>query len=204
MSIYDILMSPLEKRILGDLRRSLIPRARGQVLEIGVGTGVNFPNYDWQKITAFTALDLQVDPAARHRAPALVRFLAGTAERLPFADGSLDTVVATLVFCTVPDLPTTLAEIRRVLKTDGSLLFIDHVLPEDKKMAALFRTANRVWPHLAHGCNLTRGIHREIAAAGFSIAPAGSAAHQIFRWGVARPLIIGSNPENDDAQAKGR
>lgn len=188
MNLYDRLMAPLENKFLAALRRLLIQQADGHILEIGVGTGANFRFYNWPQVASLTALDRQIDAAARSTAPPMVRFTEGSALQLPFTDGSFDTVVETLVFCTVPDLQRSLAEVKRVLKSDGRLMFIDHVLPENKMLAAFFKAANILWPHLANGCSLTRQIQQEIISAGFCLESSGSRGAAVFRWGIARPL----------------
>lgn len=197
MNLYDLLMYPLEKIYLADIRCALLQKASGHILEIGVDTGANFACYDWKSVASLTALDMTIDPDARLRAPATVRFTTGTAQQLPFADNSFDTVVETLVFCSVPDLQKSLAEVKRVLKEDGRLMFIDHVLPENKMLAAIFKGANSFWPRLAHGCNLNRQIEQEILAAGFQFIPAGCRRTAVFRWGTAAPLPSALNSALD-------
>lgn len=186
MSIYDRLMKPLEARVLADMRRELIGYAYGDVLELGAKTGSNFKYYDSKRITSLIASDLRLDPAIYENAPAFVSFQECSAERLPFPDATFDTVVETLVFCTVSNVAAAIKEIRRVLKSGGLFLHLDHGLPTSPTLAAAFRGMNLLWPHFTGGCNLTRQPHRMIAAAGFKYDREGSDNAGIFRWGVAR------------------
>lgn len=185
--LYDLFMAPLENRWLAEKRAQLIPLAKGDVLEIGFGTGANLKFYDPHAAVSLTALDpdgpstLQKDSGAfrLHR-------IGGHAEALPFQDGTFDTVVETLVLCSVSDLNAALSEIHRVLKPGGQLIFMDHVLPEKASWAALFRGLNHVWPHIAGGCSLTRSPHLLIESHGFTLLSSGHFAHSIFRYGVAQ------------------
>lgn len=186
MNIYDIFMSPLEKRVLAKIRKNIIPRAFGNVLEIGYGTGVNFQYYNPVSIKSISALDIQSTFSVKTKAKLPIGFFEGRAENLPFLDGSFDTVVETLVFCSVENLDTVINEVLRVLKPGGIFIFIDHVLPEKKILASLFKITNTVWPKIAGGCNLTREPHKLIEDAGFVIEQSGRSCHNVFRWGVGR------------------
>lgn len=188
MNIYDVLMSPLEKRILARIRKNIIPMASGNVLEIGYGTGVNFQYYSSASIKNLSTLDIQSTSSIKAKTKFPVDFFEGRAENLPFADESFDTVVETLVFCSVEDLDKAISEVLRVLKRSGLFIFIDHVLPENKELASLFRVTNTIWPKIAGGCNLTREPHKAIKAAGFYIEESGSSGFEVFRWGVAKKL----------------
>mgnify|MGYP001036736097 CR=1 FL=1 len=186
MEIYDIFMLPLEKRILARIRKAIIPRAIGNILEVGYGTGVNFQYYNSASIKNLSALDIQSTSSAKAKATFPVDFFVGQAENLPFTDESFDTVVETLVFCSVEDMDKAISEVLRVLKPGGLFIFIDHVLPENKELASLFRASNTVWSKIAGGCNLTREPHKHIRVAGFIIEQSGSSGHRIFRWGIGR------------------
>jgi ubiquinone/menaquinone biosynthesis C-methylase UbiE len=152
-------------------RRSLLSAARGDVLELGAGTGANLLHYP-DAVSAITATE--PDAAMRRR---LARKPAGgrpvavvdaAAERLPFEDASFDTVVTTLVLCSVDDPAAALSEARRVLRTDGRLLFIEHVAAPGR--AGLWqRRLQPVYGRLAAGCHLHRDSERAIIDAGFRI-----------------------------------
>lgn len=153
-------------------RQQLIPQARGRVLEIGVGTGLNFEHYDHSAITAFHALDpaTQMHRLAQRRAVQAglaVEVLPWSAESIPMPDASFDTVVTTFTLCTIPDPLTALAEIRRVLKPDGQLLYCEHGLAPDLKVQKLQRRLTPYWVHVAGGCHLDRDIPALLAQAGF-------------------------------------
>lgn len=149
-----------EKRGMARLRRDLLSHARGAVLEIGAGTGLNLPHYP-------AGLDRLVlaEPGARiggridlGRAPAgvPVRVEQAPAEELPFEDASFETVVSTLVLCTVSDPRRAVAEVARVLRPGGRLLFLEHVRAEAGWRAALQRRSVRPWAAFADGCRCDR------------------------------------------------
>lgn len=186
MNIYDAVMKPLEKNILANIRKDLMPRAFGDVLELGVGTGANFKYYDPARIKSFTALDIRLKSVAGSRAGFPVGFVEGRAERLPFSDNHFDTAVETLVFCSVRDLQVSVGEVFRVLKPGGILIFIDHEKPPEGRLASAFGAVNLLWPKIAGGCNLTREPHKLIEAVGFAVEESGCAGRDIFHWGIAR------------------
>lgn len=185
--IYDALMHPVETLVFRRLRRRLIPRARGRVLEIGAGTGANLQHYRWQRIDEMHLLDVALTStsslAARCRAP--VRLHEADAQALPFADAAFDTVVCTLVFCSVADQAKALSEVRRVLAPGGSLIFIEHVRPGRRRLARLVDAANPLWHRMLGPCNLNRDTLAAIRAAGFAIR--GSRGGGMVAAGIARP-----------------
>jgi SAM-dependent methyltransferase len=155
-------------------RAKVVPQAAGQVLELGIGLGLNLSFYDPDKVTGVTG----VDPAAGLRAAALaaprdprlaVTVEDGTAEALPFEDRSFDTVVCTFTLCSVHTPQAALAEARRVLKPAGTFLFCEHGLAPDPGVARWQRRIEPVWKRIAGGCHLTRPISTAIAAAGFKL-----------------------------------
>lgn len=195
-NFYDLFMSPMEDKWLAQRRAKLMAHAYGNVLEIGFGTGANLPYYDRTKLKKLTALDLEVDGDAESKARAKLpdgivtgghlnlKFVAGRAESLPFESESFDVVVETLVLCSVTDLDQSIQEIYRVLKPGGLFLFMDHVLPEKPVLSGVFKGLNWIWPHVAHGCQLTRSPHLLLAEAGFSPIEIGQFGKTIFRYGV--------------------
>ncbi|MBE0450989.1 MAG: class I SAM-dependent methyltransferase [Clostridia bacterium] len=183
-TFYDLFMAPLEKRWLTDIRKTIIPSASGKVLEIGFGTGVNLQYLDCDQIDSVTALDLDFRKTNDKCDKDNITFVKGKAEQLPFPDASFDTVIETLVLCSVSDLETALQEIMRVLKPKGRFIYIDHVLPDDKALATLFKGINHFWPHIASGCNVTRTPHLSIARHEIEHIESGHRAHTIFRYGI--------------------
>jgi SAM-dependent methyltransferase len=155
---------------MADLRRDLLQAASGRTLEIGVGTGLNLPHYPAavHDLTLLTP-DFPVPAALRRRMGGLAmrhRFVVGSAERLPYADGAFDTVVATLVFCTIPDAPAAAAEVRRVLKPGGRLLTLEHVRAPRPAVARWQTRLDPLWARVACGCHLDRDTVAVFQAAG--------------------------------------
>ena len=157
-----------------ELRSEVIPAARGVVLETGVGSGLNIPFY-----TDAVSRLYGVDPSgqlldmARRKAggaPFPIDFLNHTAERVPLADRDVDTAVMTWSLCSMADPLAVLREVKRVLKLDGTLIFVEHGLSPDLSVQAWQNRINPIWRRLAGGCNLTRRIDQVIRSAGFTIA----------------------------------
>jgi SAM-dependent methyltransferase len=170
-ALYDPLGASMERRWMGARRERLLLGARGVVLEIGGGTGANLSYYgDVDCVTV-----VEPDPFMRKRigpkslaAHVPVEVSAAGAEELPFSDGSFDTVVSTLVLCTVPDQGSALQEIRRVLRPEGRLLFIEHV----RASGSMARLQDRIDPirrRLVAGCHLNRDTVASMREAGFEI-----------------------------------
>jgi ubiquinone/menaquinone biosynthesis C-methylase UbiE len=170
-AVYDRLMAGTEKAGLSDRRHALLAEAEGKVLEIGAGTGVNIRHYPAAvEEIVFTEpeepmakrLETKLTAAGRHgsvvRAPA---------ERLPFEDDSFDTVVSTLVLCTVSDPVKALAEIDRVLRPGGKLLFLEHVRSDDPRLARWQDRLAPLWRRCGHGCNPNRPTPDLIRRTGF-------------------------------------
>lgn len=170
-AMYDRAMAGVERGGLRERRRRLLSRASGTVLELGAGTGANLALYP-PAVTSVVALE--PDGAMRRR---LLEKVAGASvpvevhgDALPsaFAAASFDTVVLTLVLCTVPDQAETLREVRRVLRPDGTLLFLEHVRATGWT-SHLQRGADPLWRHLAAGCHPSRDTVRAVEVAGFAI-----------------------------------
>src|ERR671921_1470393 len=170
-ALYDPVGASAERRWMGGRRRRLLTGARGAVLEIGGGTGANLAHY--RDVDRVTIAD--PDPFMRDRiGPKLedvrvpVEVSAAGAEALPFPDGSFDTVVSTLVLCTVPDQGAALDEVRRVLRPGGRLLFIEHVRAAGS-MARWQDRLERLWGWLFAGCHPNRETVAAIEKAGFEM-----------------------------------
>ena len=173
---YDRLTAGTERAGLGEMRDELLSSASGRVLELGAGTGHNLEHYP----TAVTELVMtEPDP---HMARRLTEKLAETpgmapkasvveasAEDLPFDDDSFDTVVSTLVLCTVGDPHRALTEARRVLVEGGRLLYLEHVRSESHRLARWQNRLERPWGFFAAGCHPNRDTGQLLADAGFWI-----------------------------------
>ena len=180
-------MKPILKQ-----REKVVPKARGAVLEIGLGGGHNLPFYNTQQVDSIVG----IDPCstswglAQPRAAALgvpLEFIEGSAESIPLSDASFDTVLMTYSLCTIPDPAKALSEAKRVLKPGGNLIFCEHGEAPDVAVAKWQRRINPLWRPLFGGCNLNRPITTLISSAGFSIAE----ADQMYLPGT--PRIAGFN-----------
>ena len=186
---YDPFLWLGEQRGVRALRRELLARARGRVLEIGAGTGLNLPHYP-------AAIDLTLtepeEPMARRlerRSNATV--VRAGAEKLPFDDGVFDTVVSTFVLCTVPDVRRSIAELRRVLAPNGQLLFIEHVRAEPRSRLAHWQDRlHDPWHAFACGCHANRDTPALLRDGGFELAEM-STGTWLGMPPVVRPLRFG-------------
>ena len=173
-SLYDRMLQATEDAGLRDRRRELLAGARGRVLELGAGTGLNLPLYPEDGIDELVLTEPE-EPMARRleeRARSLSlapRVVRAPAEDLPFDDASFDTVVSTLVLCTVDDQAGALREVRRVLKPGGTLLFLEHVRSDDPTRAKWQDRLHGPWKALGHGCNCNRATVPTIEMAGFRL-----------------------------------
>jgi ubiquinone/menaquinone biosynthesis C-methylase UbiE len=191
---YDRIMAGPEKAVLRGHRADLIARARGSVLEIGGGTGANLPFYG--AAVSELVLTEPERPMAKRLEGKLAAFslpasvVAAPAEQLPFEDGHFDFAVSTLVLCTVVDQPRALAEMRRVLKPGGELLFLEHVRSDDPALARWQDRLHGVQVRIGHGCHCNRRTLDGIRAAGFQTS---ELRHDRLRKAppIVRPLIAG-------------
>jgi SAM-dependent methyltransferase len=183
---------------VGALRGEIVPLARGEVLEVGFGTGLNLPFYDPARVARVIGLEPaeEMFAMARRRAPVAfpVERLALEGERIPLADESVDTVVVTFTLCSIADVAGALAGMRRVLRPDGRLLFLEHGAARDPRVLRWQERVNPVWKRVFGGCRLDRDPPALLRAAGFAIetlreeavADAPAIAAYSYR-GVARP-----------------
>jgi ubiquinone/menaquinone biosynthesis C-methylase UbiE len=156
------------------LRAAWIPQARGEVLEVGIGSGLNLPFYSREVQHVYG-----VDPSSELRQIARRRvtsgaptmdFLSQSAEDpLPLADSSVDTVVLTWTLCSIPDAPRALEEMRRVLRAEGRLIFIEHGRAPDAGVGAWQDRITPLWKRFTGGCHLNRRIDDLVTSAGFQI-----------------------------------
>ncbi|PYU05600.1 MAG: SAM-dependent methyltransferase [Acidobacteria bacterium] len=156
------------------LRAAWIPHARGDVLEIGIGSGLNLPYYS-PEVQRVYGVDpsLELQRMARKRAAAgrlPVEFLAQSAEQpLPLPNASIDTVVVTWTLCSIPDVSPALQQMHRVLKPSGRLIFLEHGRATDPRVVAWQDRLTPLWKRFTGGCHLNRKVDELIAAAGFRI-----------------------------------
>lgn len=184
---YDASLARAEQRGLAEARRSLLAGVRGRVLELGAGTGLNTQHYPAGAEVTFT----EPDPAMAKRLRRKAEVVAAPAEALPFAEASFDTVVATLVFCTVHDVSAALRETRRVLAPGGRLLFLEHVRAEPGTSSARWqRLLRRPWHALACGCNCDRDFLAALNAEGYAVAEL-RRENWPFLPPIIRPVVIG-------------
>jgi SAM-dependent methyltransferase len=156
-------------------RQKVVPLASGVVLEIGIGPGLNLPFYDPARVERVIGLDpnesfLQLGRAERAACAVPLEILVASAEQIPLAAASVDTAVVTYTLCSVDEPGQALAEVRRVLRPGGRVLFLEHGLSSDAGVVRWQRALNPVWRRLAVGCNLTRPVRALLVEAGFAIA----------------------------------
>ncbi|WP_454790394.1 class I SAM-dependent methyltransferase [Mycolicibacterium lutetiense] len=174
-------------------RRALLAEAHGRVVEIGAGTGLNVAHYP-DRITELTltepvaAMRRKLSHRLQRHARA-AQIVDAPAERLPLDDASADTVVSTLVLCTVDDPEAALREIARVLRPDGQLLFIEHVRASSRFLATCQDILDGPWRRFAGGCRCNRATVELMRACGFGVV----AGDMVWRGmpPIVHPLIVG-------------
>ncbi len=155
-------------------REKVVPRARGRVLEVGMGSGLNLPFYDPAHVEFVWGLEPSegMRRKAQSRlaaAPFEIKWLDLPGEEIPLEDDCADTVLLTYTLCTISDFRTALAQMRRVLKPEGTLLFSEHGAAPDPGVRKWQDRINPIWKRLAGGCNINREVPRAIEEAGFKI-----------------------------------
>lgn len=181
-----------------EARRRWVPRAHGDVLEIGVGSGLNLAFYDPARARRVTAIDPS-EPLLARAAPRAagaavpVELVTATAEAMPFPDASFDSAVMTYTLCSVADPARALAELRRVLRPQGTLLFVEHGLADDERTRRWQRGLTPLWSRVSGNCHLDRDPRALLAEAGFRGEDIAAGAAEGARWlsftyqGSARP-----------------
>jgi len=189
-ALYDTVMAPLERGGFQDIRKQLLRQARGKVLEIGSGTGVNFPYYtEAEHVIALDPEPAMVERSLRRATHAAVpiEVIVARAEALPFADHTFDTVVGTLVFCTIPDPRQALCELQRISTPGGTALFFEHVRVHRPLVGRLQDWLTPVWKHVAGGCHLNRDTLALITQAGFTVTCIAPHYKELFLVIAAKP-----------------
>jgi ubiquinone/menaquinone biosynthesis C-methylase UbiE len=174
--MYDRLLDGTERAGLAEMRTEVLSQASGRTLEIGGGTGLNLPRYPPAVVSlTVTEPDPHMAKRAREKVAAApppfeIEVVEAGAERLPFGDHSFDTVVSTLVFCTVDDPEAAAAEVKRVLATGGRLLLLEHVRdPDEGRLARWQDRLERPWGWFAAGCHPNRDTAATLRRAGFQV-----------------------------------
>lgn len=169
-------------------RAKVIPRASGDILELGCGGGTNLQFYDWSQVRSLSGVDPSPELLGRAQ-DALLRsgrsanFASGIAEALPFENSSFDSVVTTFTLCSVQDPTAALSEVRRVLRPGGRLIFLEHGKAPEPAAANWQNRIEPVWKHIAGGCHLTRPVTGAISDAGFVCdAPQGHYMKRTPKW----------------------
>jgi len=192
-AIYDRMMAAAGDELV-ELRRETFSPARGMVVEVGAGTGLNFACYGRGRVERVHAFE--PDPHMRARADERAKEAAvpvevgdATAESIPLPSHCADTVVASLVFCSFDDPAKAAAEAQRVLKPGGTLLFIEHVRSDQRWRAILQDAVTPLWRRMAANCHPNRPTLEMLSGAGFVVATQRSIALG-FPWTV--PIVAGS------------
>jgi ubiquinone/menaquinone biosynthesis C-methylase UbiE len=179
-------------------RKRWIPRARGAVLELGIGSGLNLAFYDAERVTALTGIDPSAEllerAAPRAKAAAIpVELVHGAAEALPFGAATFDSVVVTYSLCSVADPARVLDEVRRVLRPGGELVLAEHGLAPDARTRRWQQRITPVWRRLAGGCHLDRDIGAILRHSGYATDQVEAGYGDGAAWlsytfqGIARP-----------------
>ena len=154
-------------------RQKVVPLAKGKVLDIGIGSGLNIPFYNSDKIDKVIGIDpshelIELAKELANDSKASIELVIGSAESIPYPDNFFDTVLVTYTMCTIPNVAIANKEMWRVLKDDGRLIFCEHGLAPDKKISKWQNRIDPVWGKIAGGCHLNRDIQKLITDAGFS------------------------------------
>ena len=155
-------------------RNKVVPLAKGIVLEIGIGSGLNIPFYNKNNIEKIIGLDpseelnfLANKVAKKNNIE--IDFIISGAEDIALPDNSIDTILITYTLCTIPDLDNSMAEMKRVLKSDGKFIFCEHGIAPDQNIIKWQRRINPIWKAIMGGCNINRNIPKIISDNGFNI-----------------------------------
>ena len=204
MSLYNkyilpnLIISGCNKKPQMKQREKIIPFAEGKVLEVGIGSGLNLPFYDPNKVSELVGIDPSLE-LWNKRQPIKnlgfhYEFIKGVAEDMPFGKDSFDTIVITYTLCSIPDFQSALESLRKVLKPNGKFLFCEHGKAPDKSVLLTQNAINPIWKLIGGGCNINRDIPSIINGNGFKIlnletmyVPGWKPVSFNF-WGEAKPI----------------
>ena len=173
-------------------RNKIVPYAKGKILEIGIGSGINIPFYNKANVEKIYGLDPseELNNIAQKKAinnNLEIDFLLNGAEEIPLPSNSIDTILITYTLCTIQDLESSLKEIKRVMKDDGVMLFCEHGIAPDAKVIKWQNRVNPLWGKLFGGCNINRNIPEIIQSSGFTL----NSLDQMYL--PSTPKIVGYN-----------
>lgn len=154
-------------------REKIVPKAFGEVLEVGIGSGLNLSLYNPKTVTKLWGLEPSLGmrkQAEKRASPVPVQWLDLGGENIPLADASIDSIVITFTLCTIADWHSALKQMHRVLKPNGRLFFCEHGLSPDTKVQRYQNGLNPVWKIFSGGCHLNRPAIQNIILGGFEIA----------------------------------
>ena len=156
-------------------RKKVVHLAEGEILEVGIGSGLNLPYYEASRVKKIWGLDPseELHDMAKKVASGLdlnVEFLLNSAEEIPLLDGSVDTALITYTLCSIPEVEEAIKEIKRVIKPGGAMIFCEHGKAPDASTRKWQERINPYWKKISGGCNINRDIPNLIESAGFSIS----------------------------------
>lgn len=186
---YDFFMNPLEKKKFKRIRKELLSKATGSVLELGSGTGINFPLYESaETVTAIEPSQHMIERSLSKHKQSLVpiEIVQASAEKLPFAADTFDTVVATLVFCTIPNPDIAILEMKRVCKPEGKILLFEHVKMQNRFLSTLQDWLTPAWKKICDGCCLNRNTLDLLRAHDISIIKVQKYYRDLFVFAEAK------------------
>ena len=173
-------------------RKKIVPHAKGTILEIGIGSGLNIPFYEKSKVEKIYGSDPSPELCEMAKQAAIkneidISFLLNGAEEIKLTSNSIDTVLLTYTLCTIPNPFDALREIKRVMKSDGRILFCEHGVAPDDKVIKWQNRINPLWGKLFGGCNINRDIPNILLESGYKI----NALEQMYL--PSTPKIVGYN-----------
>lgn len=160
---------PIQKQ-----REKVVPLAEGVVLEIGIGTGLNIPFYNKRNILKIIGLDPSkesndIAQVLADKNDIDIEFIISGAEKIDLPDQSVDTILITYTLCTIPEIKSSLSEIKRIMKKDGKIIFLEHGISPDQKVQKFQNLLNPIWGKIFGGCNLNRDIPSLLVESGLKI-----------------------------------